>query len=159
MMRVDNINYDNLIIMMVSNAHDHTEKEIALKASRVLACYSPQSKTCELKLNEQETITVPISVLPQLAEVLNHIAQGNEVKIVPIKQELTTSEAAEILNVSRPYLVDLLESGQIPFRKVGVSRRILSIDVMAYKQRMDAMRKSTLTELAAQAQELNMGYE
>ena len=102
---------------------------------------------------------MPISVLPQLTEILNHIAQGNEVKIIPIKQELTTSEAAEILNVSRPYLVDLLESGQIPFRKVGVRRRILSIDVMAYKKKIDAKRKAALTELAAQAQELNMGYQ
>ncbi len=144
--------------MTVSTAQNHMEKEIALKASRFLAAYSPKSKTCELKLNEQETITLPISVLPQLAEILNQIAQGNEVKIIPIKQELTTSEAAEILNVSRPYLVDLLESGQIPFRKVGVRRRILSIDVMAYKKKIDAQRKAALTELAAQAQELNMGY-
>lgn len=145
--------------MTVSTAQNQKEKEIALKASRFLASYSPQNKTCELKINEHEAITLPISVLPQLTEILNHIAQENEVKIIPMKKELTTSEAAEILNVSRPYLVDLLESGQIPFRKVGVRRRILSIDVMAYKQRMDAMRQSTLTELAAQAQQLDMGYE
>lgn len=145
--------------MTVSTAQNLKNKEIALTASRFLASYSPKNKSCELKLNENETITLPRDVLPQLAEILNHIAQGNEVKIVPIKQELTTSEAAEILNVSRPYLVDLLESGQIPFRKVGVRRRILSQDVMAYKQQIDMKRKATLTELAAQAQELNMGYE
>lgn len=145
--------------MTVSTAQNLKDKEIALAASRFLASYSPKSKTCELKLNEKETISLPISVLPQLAEILNHIAQGNEVKIIPIKQELTTSEAAEILNVSRPYLIDLLESGQIPFRKVGVRRRILSIDIMAYKKKIDAKRKAALTELAAQAQELNMGYQ
>ena len=101
------------MIMTISTAQNLREKEIALTASRFLASYSSKSKTCELKLNEKETITLPIDVLPQLAEILNHIAQGNEVKIIPIKQELTTSEAAEILNVSRPYLVELLVSGKI----------------------------------------------
>ena len=86
------------------------------------------------------------------------MGKGNAVKIVPLKKELTTTEAAEILNVSRPYLVELLESGKIPFRKVGVRRRILYQDLMVYKQQIDAQRMSALAELAAQAQELNMGY-
>ena len=145
--------------MVLSTVSNLTDQEIALKASRFLASYLPKSKTCELKLNEKETITLPIDVLPQLAEIFNHIAKGNEIKILPIKQELTTSEAAEILNVSRPYLVNLLESGEIPFRKVGVRRRILSIDIIAYKQKIDNQRKTALMELATQAQELNMGYE
>ncbi len=145
--------------MTISTTQNLQEKELALKASRLLACYSPKSTTCELKLDGKETITLPISILPQLAEILNHIAQANKVKMIPIKQELTTSEAAEILNVSRPYLVNLLESGKIPFRKVGVRRRILSSDVMAYKEKTDTQRKTVLTELVAQAQELNMGYE
>ena len=86
------------------------------------------------------------------------MGKGDAVKIVPLKKELTTTEAAEILNVSRPYLVELLESGKIPFRKVGVRRRILYQDLMVYKQQIDAQRMSALAELAAQAQELNMGY-
>ena len=75
------------------------------------------------------------------------------------KKELSTQEAADILNVSRPYLVNLLESGKIPFRKVGLRRRILAADVMTYKKHIDQERYQTLAELAAQAQELKMGYE
>lgn len=143
---------------MVSTPKTLTEKEIAKVSSKFLASYSPSKKTCELKLNKNETITLPTSVLPQLTEILSQLAQGNSVKILPIKQELTTTEAAEILNVSRPYVVELLESGKIPFRKVGVRRRILSQDLMAYKQHIDANRRLVLAELTAQAQELNMGY-
>ena len=87
------------------------------------------------------------------------MGMGNSIEIVPIKKELSTSEAAEILNVSRPYLVNLLESGKIPFRKVGTRRRVQYQDVMAYKNQIDEARRQTLASLAAQAQELNMGYQ
>ena len=144
--------------MSASTTVTITEQEISRVSSRFLASYSPNTQTCELKLNEQTTITIPTSILPQLTEILSHIAQGDRVKIVPIKQELSTTEAASILNVSRPYLVELLESGKIPFRKVGVRRRILSQDLIAYKKHIDTQRNSTLVQLTAQAQELNMGY-
>jgi excisionase family DNA binding protein len=62
------------------------------------------------------------------------------------------------LQVSRPYLVDLLESGKIPYRKVGIRRRVLLQDIIDYKNQIDAARMQTLAELSAQAQELNMGY-
>lgn len=135
-----------------------TIEEIAKISSQILDSCSVTNETCELKVNEEQTITIPSSILPQLRDILNHIAQGNNIKIVPIKQELTTTEAASILNVSRPYLVELLESGKIPFRKVGVRRRILYQDVITYKEKVNAQRRKTLAELTAQAQELNMGY-
>ena len=103
-------------------------------------------------------ITIPKEALSLLAEILAQMGKGNGVKIVPIRKELTTTEAADILNVSRPYLVGLLESGQLPFRSVGSRRRILLEDVMNYKNNIDAKREQTLAELATQAQELNMGY-
>jgi len=107
---------------------------------------------------KKEQIPIPKEALSLLVEILTHMKKGNGVKIVPIRKEITTTEAADILNVSRPYFVGLLESGQIPFRSVGSRRRILSEDVMNYKNQIDAKREQTLAELAAQAQELNMGY-
>lgn len=144
--------------MILSPPQITPEQEIALIASQFLVNHFSDDITCELKLTEGQTITIPSSVLPQLAEILSHLAKGNTVNIVPLKSELTTSEAAEILNVSRPYLVELLESGKIPFRKVGVRRRILTQDLMVYKEKIDSQRGNVLAELSAQAQELNMGY-
>ena len=103
-------------------------------------------------------VRIPTSALRLLLEVLTEIGQGNAVSIIPIHAELTTQEAADVLNVSRPFLVQLLEKGDIPFHKIGTHRRVRYQDVIAYKNRIDAERRNALDELAAQAQELGMGY-
>ena len=110
-------------------------------------------------LGEEEAIAIPESAFDLLIEVLTQMSQGNAVTIVPLHAELTTQEAADILNVSRPYFVELLETGKIPFRKVGPRRRVLCEDVLKYKEETDFQRAKILEELAAQAQELNMGYD
>lgn len=105
---------------------------------------------------ESELITVPASAFRLFVDILAQMANGNSVTLTPIHGELTTQEAADVLNVSRPYLIKLLEEGQIPFRKVGTRRRVLCKDLIEYKRQIDEQRKETLYELAAQAQELNM---
>lgn len=103
-------------------------------------------------------VRIPTSALRLLLEVLTEIGQGNAVSIIPIHAELTTQEAADVLNVSRPFLVQLLEKGDIPFHKTGTHRRVRYQDVMDYKNSIDGERRKALAELAAQAQELDMGY-
>ena len=90
--------------------------------------------------------------------MLTEIGQGNAVSIIPIHAELTTQEAADVLNVSRPFLVQLLEKGEMPFHKTGTHRRVRYQDVILYKARIDARRREVLDALAAQAQELGTGY-
>lgn len=106
-----------------------------------------------------QQVTVPVSALRLFVEILTQMGSGNAVTVIPIHAELTTQEAADHLNVSRPFLIGLLERSEIPHHKVGKHRRIRYQDVISYKERIDAERKKVLAELAAQAQELNLGYE
>ena len=107
----------------------------------------------------EETIAIPLPAFRLLAEILAEMAKGNAVTLIPIHAELTTQQAADLLNVSRPYLIDLLEKGQIPHRKVGTHRRVLFQDVLAYKQRTEAARLKALEALSALDQERGgLGY-
>jgi excisionase family DNA binding protein len=105
-----------------------------------------------------ETITVPASALRLFQHLLMEMAEGNTVTLIPHYSELTTQQAAELLNVSRPYLAKLLDGGRIPSRSVGRYRRVRLHDLMAYKRKDDASRAKILDQLTAEAQELGMGY-
>ena len=103
-----------------------------------------------------EEIPLPKSVFLVLQRIVFHLMQGRAVTIVPINKELTTQEAADILNVSRPYLIKLLEQGEIPFIKTGTHRRIRFSDLMEYKKHRDEERERGLAELTQLSQELGL---
>ncbi len=106
----------------------------------------------------QQIVELPVGVLPLLTRLLAELAEGNAVALVPLEREVSTFEAADVLNVSRPYLIKLLEAGEIAFRRVGTHRRISLRDVLEYKRADDAKRAAILDDLVAEAQELGMGY-
>ncbi len=128
----------------------------AQELSRLLS-KQPNADRAHVKLDDHDLI-LPRQALELLKHVLSEMAQGNAVTIVPRHAELTTQEAADILNVSRPYVVKLLESEKIPHHKVNRHRRILFEDLMKYKSQQDAESEAALDELASIAQEHDMGY-
>jgi excisionase family DNA binding protein len=141
-------------------APTEAETELARESGRKLSAYQKRNLRVHIPANGQreQTVDLPASAVRLLVRILTEMAAGNAVTLIPIHAELTTQEAAQLLGVSRPFFIKLLESRAIPFRRVGTHRRVLFSDLMAYKRKVDAERSKTLDELAAQAQELNMGY-
>ncbi|MDO3621013.1 helix-turn-helix domain-containing protein [Ralstonia pseudosolanacearum] len=104
------------------------------------------------------SVQMPAAALQLLQDVLDQIEKGCAVSVVPVHAELTTQEAAQMLGVSRPFLVQMLEKGDIPFHKIGTHRRVRYRDVVDYKKRLDTQRREALEALTEQAQALDMGY-
>ncbi|MEM8719044.1 MAG: excisionase family DNA-binding protein [Cyanobacteria bacterium P01_G01_bin.39] len=142
-----------------------TEADIQLstQSSRVLASLTnshqeTQKITVESESGKEESLLIPSVAYELLIDILSQISQGNAVTLVPVQAELSTQQAANLLNVSRPYLIKLLESNEIPYRKIGKHRRILAQDLYQYKADIDAKRSQSLDELAALTEELDL-YE
>lgn len=140
------------------------DAELAEASSRALSRYVRDAESQTIRVSPEgggrgQSVAIPAVAFRLLVTILTQMAQGNAVTLIPIHAELTTQEAADLLNVSRPYFVGLLDSGQMPYRKVGTRRRVLFKDLAVYKKQVDDARRRALDELSAQAQELKMGYE
>lgn len=113
---------------------------------------------CQLVGPNGETIALPESAFYVLERVAEVLARGDAITVVPVGREVTTQQAADLLNVSRQYLVRLLDEGRIQFRKVGKHRRLRIEDVLAYKATRDKDRRAGLRELSRMTEELG-GYD
>ena len=136
------------------------ERHLAAEAGRRLAALADRPASLAIGGAERDAplVDLPAAAVPLLRQVLDRLAAGEPVAVVGGDDELSTQQAADLLGVSRPFLVGLLERGAIPFRKVGAHRRVRARDLAEYRRREDAERLRALEELAAQAQELGLGY-
>lgn len=131
----------------------------AAESGRRLAAHLESDATLRLEVKgTSEELTLPPAALRLLVRVLTELGQGNAITVTPLGAELTTQQAADLLNVSRPHLVKLLDEGAMPSRKVGSHRRVKLTDLLTYKKETLAKRHAALDELAALSQELDMGY-
>lgn len=112
-----------------------------------------------IKLKDKENyLEISTEAFTLLQKILDFMARGKSITIVPTDESLTTQQAARMLNVSRPHVVKLLEAGEIPFKMVGSHRRIFLKDLEAYEKKIAKKREKQLRFLTKQAQKLDMGY-
>ena len=140
------------------------EMQAAVEAQRMLAAYlATRTDTQRIQIFDDENrahqVELPTSALRLLVDILAELADGNAVKVVPVHAELTTQEAADLLNVSRPHLIKLLKSNALPYHRTGKHRRVRFSDLMRYKAERDQESADAMEELSKQAQDLRMGYE
>jgi excisionase family DNA binding protein len=135
----------------LSVLHQHQESTAASQGAIEL------TNDLELQIQHQ-TMRLPPVAVRLLERILSELADGNAVAITPIQPEISTQEAADILNVSRPYLVGLLEKSIIPHRKVGTHRRVSLKALLEYKAIQKKQAEKAMQELADLSQELGLGY-
>lgn len=134
--------------------------ELATQSSRVLSAAGLANAKADFKvrLDNGAELTLPNAAMRLISHLLTEMSHGNAVTLIPIHANLTTQEAADYLGVSRPFLIGLLNAGKIKFHKVGTHRRVRFGDLQAYRDAQARERDGALDALAAQAQELRMGY-
>ncbi|GAC1633484.1 MAG: hypothetical protein NVS4B9_25960 [Ktedonobacteraceae bacterium] len=134
-----------------------TENE-KLALNKITATPNDESYVPKLVGPDGDFIILPNAVFQVLKQIAYHIMNGRVIFLIPQYKELTTQEAAQILGVSRPYLIKLLEQEKIPFVKTGSHRRLKLSDVLSYKERREAEQKRALDEIAQMCQDLGTYY-
>ncbi|USQ72297.1 helix-turn-helix domain-containing protein [Roseomonas mucosa] len=151
-----------------SDLPSEADRQAAKVASRALSRLSgrgcvrvdavPDSEFSSAAQEGRQTFILPATAVRLLTDMLAHLAEGRSVTVMPEDAELTTQEAADMLNVSRPHLVKLLQEERIPFHKTGTHRRVALRDLLAYRKARALEANTALDDLAKQAQDLEMGY-
>lgn len=142
-----------------------SDQKIALLSAKILAdsedlATKNKDQAIELRIQgSDEVVSIPLKALQLLNAIISNMAQGRSIALMPTDAEVSTQQAADLLNVSRPHLIKLLEKGEIPHKKVGSHRRILLQDIVKYESNFKADRRKKLDYLAKEAQQLNLGYE
>lgn len=127
------------------------EQAVAREAAQILETLQPSLQA------EQHSVLLPPSLAQLLGEVLERLAQGEALTILPAERELTTQEAADLLGVSRPFLIEkVLETGKLPYHRVGKHRRIRLSELLAYQQQDLEERQAIADELTREAQAMGL---
>ncbi|MCA9323327.1 MAG: excisionase family DNA-binding protein [Planctomycetes bacterium] len=134
------------------------DARLARESSATLARMVKRGSSLRLTASNgsEATVELPAAAAQLLIQLLTEMAQGNAVTLIPIHAELTTQRVADLLGVSRPFVVKEIEEGRLPARKVGTHRRVLFQDLLSYKKTMDADRTKALDELARLDQDLDL---
>lgn len=142
-----------------------SDQKIALLSAKILAdsedlAAKNKDQVIELRIQgSDEVVGIPLKALQLLNAIISNMAQGRSIALMPTDAEISTQQAADLLNVSRPHVIKLLEKGEIPHKKVGSHRRILLQDILKFESNFKSDRRKKLDALAKEAQELNLGYE
>jgi excisionase family DNA binding protein len=144
----------------IPTAADSRQAKESLQQISQILISSASDLSIRIQNDEQRAMDfiLPAAVSGLLKGILAEIAQGHGVALLPVQAELTTQQAADLLKVSRPYFIRLLEDRKIPFRLVGQHRRVRFDDLLAYQRKDDEERRRVADELTADAQELGVGY-
>lgn len=135
------------------------DAQLAAEVCRRLSGHIERSDEIKIQIaveGRAKSLALPQIIVLLLSQILKETASGHTVSVVPMDAEMTSFEAADFLNVSRPYLIGLLDQGKIPFRRVGTHRRIRLEDVAEYKKRQMEISLAAMAVLQAQAEDLNM---
>ena len=135
------------------------EAEMARLSSRALAPNIADQNGLRIRLEDGEEFILPQAALRLIMDMLAHLSEGSAVTLIPVHAEMTTQQAADFLNVSRPFLVnEILDKGKVPYRRLGTHRRLLFKDLLEYKNQTEKASREAFRELTEQAQELGFGY-